>query len=137
MAFIEDILERPAKLGLASNYITLVGLLDLGGGLLLTAWPGIVQTVLADAAFVGHEEGLIRMFGVVLIIIGFLGLAGGRSGSRAVVAVNAPTRVVLVPAVFLPLAMAGVFPHLLITLTIFDFLMGIGAWVLLTRSVRS
>jgi hypothetical protein len=35
--------------------------------------------------------------------------------------------------VLLPLAIVGVFPHLLVTFTIFDALLAIGAWVLLSR----
>ena len=135
MSFISDFLEKPAKLELASKYVVVVGLLDLGAGLLLIAWPGVVQTIFADPAFVGHEEGLFRALGIALIVAGFLGLFGGRSGSRAVVAANLPARL-LVPVILVPLAMAGVFPHFMTTLAILDPLMGIGAWVLLMRSAR-
>jgi hypothetical protein len=37
-------------------------------------------------------------------------------------------RLVLVPAVLVPLAIAGVFPHLLWTFAILDPALGIGAW---------
>jgi hypothetical protein len=40
---------------------------------------------------------------------------------------------VFVPIVLIPLAIAGVFPHLLLTFAIFDALLAIGAWVFLAR----
>lgn len=40
-------------------------------------------------------------------------------------------RLLLVTAVLVPLAIAGVFPHLLITFAILDLKLGIGAWLLL------
>jgi hypothetical protein len=40
---------------------------------------------------------------------------------------------IFVPAVLIPLAIAGVFPHLFLTFTIIDALLAIGAWVLLAR----
>ena len=42
-------------------------------------------------------------------------------------------RLVLVPAVLVPLAIAGVFPHLLVTFAILDPTFGIGAWLFLGR----
>jgi hypothetical protein len=40
-------------------------------------------------------------------------------------------RLVFVPVALVPLAIAGVFPHLLLTLAILDPALAIGAWVLL------
>ena len=42
-------------------------------------------------------------------------------------------RLVFVPVVLVPLAIAGVFPRLFLTFTIFDVLLAIGAWTLLAR----
>jgi len=36
--------------------------------------------------------------------------------------------------VLLPLAIAGVFPHLLVAFTILDMTLAVGAWMLLQRS---
>ena len=84
-----------------------------------------------DPAFAGHEEGLIRVIGMTVAVIGWLYLFGGRSGARQIIAASVVDRLVLVPAVLVPLAIAGVFPHLLMTFAILDPLLGIGAWALL------
>jgi len=43
-------------------------------------------------------------------------------------------RLVFVPAVLVPLAMAGVFPHMFLTLAILDPALAVAAWVLLGRT---
>ncbi len=136
MSFLRDILERPENLTLPSKYLLVNGLLYLGGGVLLVAWPGAVQILFADPAFVGHEAGLMRVIGAALVVVGWLCLFGGRSGARVMVAATVPDRVVFIPAVLVPLALAGVFPHFLIAIAILDPLLGIGAWVLLRRSAH-
>jgi hypothetical protein len=62
------------------------------------------------------------------VVIGWLYLFGGRAGARQIVAASVVDRLVLVPAVLVPLAIAGVFPHLLWTFAILDPALGIGAW---------
>jgi hypothetical protein len=89
-----------------------------------------------DAAFVGHEGALIRVIGLTLAVIGWLYLFGGRAGARQIVAASVIDRLVFVPAVLIPLAIAGVFPHLLVTLAVLDPLLAIGAWVLLNRKAE-
>jgi hypothetical protein len=86
-----------------------------------------------DPAFVGHEEALMRVIGLTVVVIGWLYLSGGRSGARQIVAASVIDRLVFVPLVLVPLAIAGVFPHLLITFAIFDASLAIGAWTLLGR----
>ena len=136
MSFLEDIFLRPGNLTLPSKYLLMNGVLYLAGGGLLVAWPGAVQTLFADPAFVGHEEGLIRVIGAALVVVGWLCLFGGRSGARVMVAATVPDRVVFIPAVLVPLALAGVFPHFLIAIAILDPVLGIGAWALLRRSAQ-
>jgi uncharacterized membrane protein len=109
------------------------GVVYLGAGALLLAWPGATQTLFLEPAFVGNEEGLIRMIGMTVAVIGWLYLFGGRSGSRQFVAASVVDRLVFVPAVLVPLAMAGVFPHLLVTFAILDPSLAIGAWRLFGR----
>ncbi len=133
MALIKDLLEKPPNLSIASKYTALNGVVYLGTGALFIAWPGVTQTLFMDAAFVGHEGGLMRMIGLTLAVIGWLYLFGGRSGARQIVAASVVDRLVFVPVVLVPLAMAGVFPHLLVTLAILDPLLAVGAWVLLGR----
>jgi hypothetical protein len=133
MSLIKDLLDKPPTLSTASKYTAMNGVVYLGVGALLLAWPGATQTFFMEPAFVGNEEGLIRMIGMTVTVIGWLYLFGGRSGSRQFVAASVVDRLVFVPAVLVPLAIAGVFPHLLLTFAILDPLLAIGAWALLGR----
>jgi hypothetical protein len=133
MSIVEDLLQKPARLSLASQYTAINGLLYLASGALLLAWPGAVQTLFGDAAFVAREEGLFRVVGLCLAVIGWFYLFGGRSGARQVVAASVFDRLTLVPLVLAPLAMSGVFPHTLMTFAVLDPLLGVGAWLLLRR----
>ena len=133
MALIQDLLDKPPSLSAASKYTVMNGVVYLASGALLIVWPGAVQTIFMEPAFAGQEEGLIRLMGVTLAVIGWLYLFGGRSGARQMIAASVVDRLVLVPAVLVPLAIAGVFPHLLVTFAILDPTLGIGAWLLLRR----
>ena len=133
MSLIKDLLEKSSNFSIASKYTAVNGILYLGTGALLIAWPGVTQTLFMDTAFVGHESALIRVIGLTLVVIGCLYLFGGRAGARQIVAASVIDRLVFVPAVLIPLAIAGVFPHLLVTLAILDPLLAVGAWVLLGR----
>ena len=53
--------------------------------------------------------------------------------TRQFVVASIIDRLVFVPVVLVPLAVAGVFPRLFLTFTIVDALLAIGAWVLLAR----
>jgi hypothetical protein len=135
MSLIKDLLEQPSTLSTASKYTVLNGAIYLGVGALLVGWPGVVQTLFRDPAFVGHEGALIRLVGMTIGVIGWLYLFGGRSGARQFVAASVIDRLVFVPAVLVPLAIAGVFPHLLLTFAIFDPSLAVGAWMLLSRTM--
>ena len=75
----------------------------------------------------------MRVIGLTIVVIGWLYLFGGRSGSRQFVIASIIDRLVFVPAVLVPLAVAGVFPHLFLTFTILDALLALGAWALIAR----
>ena len=96
----------------------------------------MVQAIFRDAAFVGNEAAVIRVMGMTVMVIGRLYLFGGLSGGRRIVAAGVLDRVVLVPLVLIPLAIAGVFPHFLLAFAVLDPTLGIGAWLLLNRSDR-
>ena len=102
------------------------------GGILIL-WPGVAQTIFMEPAFIGHESALMRVIGLTVVVIGWLYVFGGRSGARQFVAASVIDRLVFVPAVLVPLAIAGVFPHLFLAFTIFDASLAIGAWALLRR----
>ncbi len=127
---LADLMAKPASLSRPSRYTVMNGVIYLGAGALLILWPGATQTVFMDRAFVGDEAALVRVIGMTVAVIGWLYLFGGRSGARQIVAASVLDRLVLVPAVLVPLAIAGVFPHLLGTFAILDPALGIGAWAL-------
>jgi hypothetical protein len=100
---------------------------------LLIVWPGVTQTLFIDRAFVGDEQGLVRVMGLTVVVIGWLYLFGGRSGGRQVVAASVVDRLIFAPGVLVPLAIAGVFPHLLLAFACLDVALAIGAWVIFGR----
>jgi hypothetical protein len=136
MSLTKDLLEHPGDLPVPSKYTAMNGLFYLGSGALMMVWPGAIQTIFRDASFVGNETALIRILGMTVAIIGWLYLFGSLSGDRRIVAASVLDRVVLVPLVLVPLAVAGVFPHFLLTFAVLDPTLGIGAWLLLSRSNR-
>jgi hypothetical protein len=93
------------------------GLIYLALKVLLIVWPGVTLALFMDRAFVGDEQGFIRVVGLTVVVIGWLYLFGGRSGARQFVAASVVDRLVFVPIVVVPLAIAGVFPHLLLAFT--------------------
>jgi hypothetical protein len=133
MSLIKDLLEKPRSLTRASKYTALNGVAYLAVGILLVAWPGATQTLFMDSAFAGHEEALMRVIGLTVAVIGWLYVFGGRSGARQFVAASIIDRLVFVPLVLIPLAIAGVFPHLFVTFAMLDAFLAIGAWALLGR----
>lgn len=133
MSLGQELLATPRNLSAASKYTAMNGVIYLAAGALLMAWPGATQMLFRERAFVGDEQGLIRALGMTVAVIGWLYLFGGRSGARQLVAASVVDRLVLVPVVLLPLAAAGVFPHLLGTFAILDPALAVGAWILFGR----
>ena len=76
------------------------------------------------------------MVGMTVMVIGWLYLFGGLSGGRRLSPPACWTRVVLVPLVLVPLAIAGVFPRFSVAFAVLDPTLGIGAWLLLGGSDR-
>jgi hypothetical protein len=130
---VNDLAGKSAVSRTASRYTTLNGAGYLIAGAVLVAWPGVVQTIFMEPAFVGHESALMRVIGLTVAVIGWLYVFGGRSGARQFVAASVIDRLVFVPAVLVPLGIAGVFPRLFLTFAILDALLALGAWALLRR----
>ncbi len=133
MSLVSALFESPAKLSAASRYGVVNGYIYLSLGLLLVVWPGAVQSLLRDRPFVGDEQGLFRAIGLAVVIIGWLYLFGSRTGARQVVAASVVDRLIFVPVVLLPLAIAGIFPHMCLAFTALDMSLAVGAWLLLHR----
>jgi len=134
MSLIKELLEKPGRLSTGSRYTAMNGFVYLAIGALLIAWPGVIQTLLQERAFIGDEETLLRVLGMAVAVIGWLYLFGGRSGARSFVVASVFDRLLLVPAVLVPIAIAGVFPRLFIAFAILDPTLAIGAWLILSRS---
>jgi hypothetical protein len=133
MSLASDLLAQPAALTPASRYTVLNGVGYLAGGALLIIWPGITQALFRDPTFAGQEEALMRVIGLTVVVIGWFYVFGGRSGARQVVAASIIDRLLFVPLVLVPLALTGVFPHLLLSFTILDVSLALGAWTLIRR----
>lgn len=82
MSFITMALEKPSTLTKVSKYTAFNGFIYLGLGVVLILWPGVIQTLFRERAFVGEEQGLMRVIGLTVLLIGYYLLIGGRSGSR-------------------------------------------------------
>jgi hypothetical protein len=128
-----DLQAKPANLTTSSKYTEMNGIIYLLAGALLIVWPGATQTIFMERAFVGDEQGLIRAIGLTVVVIGWLYVFGGRSGGEQVVAASVIDRLIFVPLVLVPLAIAGVFPHLLLTFVVLDVSLAIGACMLIVR----
>ena len=134
MSFVSDLLEKPADLSTESKYSVMNGYIYLAFGAMLIVWPGAVQTIFMDAPFAGNEGALFRVLGMTVVVIGWLYVFGGRSGSRQFGPASIVDRVTIVPLVLVPVAMAGVFPHVFLAFAALDPALALGAWVIRNRS---
>jgi hypothetical protein len=131
------LLGKPTKLTISSKHTKLNGLIYLMVGVLLVIWPRLAQTLFVERAFVAGEQGLMRVIGLTVVVIGWLYLFGGRSGGEQVVAASVVDRLIFVPLVLVPLAIAEAFPHLLLAFAFLDVALAIGAWMIVARSTYS
>lgn len=109
------------------------GILYMASGASMLLMPDVLRSMFMEPAFVGREEGLVRLVGMMLTIVGWFYFFGGRSGARQIVAASILDRVILVPIVLVPLALLGVFPNLMLTFAVLDPLLAVGAWRLLHK----
>ena len=130
MSLLRELMARPSTLPSSSRWNVLGGCIYLALGFSTLVWPGSVQVVLSERPFVGDESALVRVIGMALCVIGWLTLFGARTGASAMVAASIVDRVILVPAVLIPLAMSGVFPHLLMSIAVLDPLLAMVSYVL-------
>ncbi len=133
MPLLTDLMESPSNLPPSSRFTVANGVLYMAAGAFFLAWPGAVQALLFEAAYVGREEGLVRVIGMTLAIIGWFYFFGGRCGARQIVAASVLDRITLVPLVLIPLAIAGVFPHMMLLFAVLDPALGLVAWYLLSK----
>lgn len=135
MSLIDTLVKKPS-LTPASKFQALNGITYFAAGLGLILWPGLVQALLRDPSFTGHESGLFRALGLTVAMIGWHYYFGGRSGAKQVVVASLIERLIFVPLVLLPLAFASVFPHTFVAFTALDVGLAVGAWMLLRAEAR-
>jgi hypothetical protein len=133
---IAELLATPQELPDASRYTVANGVFFLICGVTFLAAPGAVQAIFADPPFAGNDEASVRVVGLLIGTIGWLVMFGGLSGGRRFVAATVVSRILFVPAVLVPLAMAGLFPHALYTFAVLDPALAIGAWIYLSRDAK-
>ena len=133
MSLLAALKESPTPLSKSSRFTWMCGAFYMATGALVLAWPGIAQAVMGDPDFVGHEAALLRVLGLCVLVIGWLYFFGGRSGGRQFVAATVIDRIVLVPLVLVPTALAGVLPHTLLLFAVTDPALAVVAWLLLAR----
>ena len=136
MPLIAELLATPHELPDASRYTVANGVLYMISGVTFLTAPGAVQAIFADPPFAGHDEASVRVVGLLIVTIGWLAMFGGLSGQRRFVAATVVSRILFVPAVLVPLAMAGLFPHTLYTFAALDPALAIGAWIYLSRDAK-
>ena len=137
ISLLRSLSGKPSKLMTPSKYTEVNGLVYLLIGAVLVIWPGLAQTLFIERSFVADEQGLMRALGLTVVVIGWLYFFGGRSGGEQVVAASVIDRLIFVPLVLVPLAIAGVFPHLLLAFAFLDVALALGAWIILVRSTYS
>jgi hypothetical protein len=133
MSLISDLAEASPGRAAASRFTSACGILYLATGLGILAWPGQVQVLFGERAFVGHEGVLVRVIGMLIAIVGWFYFFGGRTGGRQFVAATVLDRMVLVPLVLVPVALAGVFPKVMATFAVLDPALALVTWHLLAR----
>ncbi len=133
MSLLSDLAEAPAQRSAASRFTSACGVFYMAAGLPSLVWPGQVQAILGERAFVGDEAALVRVVGMMLVIIGWFYFFGGRTGGRQFVASTVVDRLVLVPLVLVPIGLAGVFPKLVLPFAVIDPILALIAWYLLAK----
>ena len=136
MSIVTIAFEKPTNLTTASKYTVFNGLVYLGLGVVLMLWPGAIQTLLRERAFVGDEQGIFRALGMAVALIGYYLVIGGRAGSRQATAASVIDRLTVVPLVLLPLAIAGVFPRFMVAVVIVDFCLATSTWMILLAETK-
>ena len=71
---------------------------------------------------------------MTVTVIGWLYVFGGRSGASQFGPASIVDRVTIVPLVLVPVAIAGVFPHIFLAFAMLDPTLALGAWILYKRS---
>ena len=125
--------EKCATPSTASRFTSMSGLFYLGMGLTICALPTLIPMLFSEPPFAGREAGLFRLVGWIMAVVGWFLWIGGRTGAHAFVAAGIVARLA-VPLVVIPLAMTGVFPHMMYVFGVLDPVSGIVTWRLMGKN---
>jgi hypothetical protein len=125
--------EKSPTVSPASRMTSVAGVFYLCTGLAICAAPAIVPTVFFEPGFAGREAGIFRLVGWIMAVVGGFLWVGGRSGARSFVAAGIVARLA-VPLVVIPLAVAGIFPHMMMIFGVLDPLTGLLTWRLMSSA---
>jgi hypothetical protein len=129
---IQALTEKSAVSSTASRFTSISGLFYLGMGLTICALPKLIPMLFFEPTFTGREGGLFRLVGWIMAVVGWFLWIGGRTGARSFVAAGIIARLA-VPLVVIPLAVTGVFPHMMYVFAVLDPVSALVTWRLLSR----
>lgn len=133
MSFFSSMLNRPSASTPLSKFTERCGMLYLALGASIFAWPQQFQLV-GVAPFQGQEEGLARVIGFTVMIVGWFYLMGGRTGATSFGLATVFDRL-LVPFFLIPLSIAGqVAWQLTLPFAILDPALGLVAFIIWRRT---
>jgi hypothetical protein len=132
---IQALVEKSATRSTASRFTAISGLFYVGMGLTICAAPTLVPVLFFEPTFTGREGGLFRLVGWMMAVVGWLLWIGGRTGARSFVAAGITARLA-VPLLVVPLALTGVFPHMMYVFGVLDPVSALVTWRLLSGAQR-
>ncbi len=130
---IQALAEKSAARSTAHRLTSISGLFYVAMGLTICTVPRLIPIVFFEPTFTGREEGLFRLLGWIMAVVGWFLWIGGRSGARSFVAAGIVARLA-VPLVAIPLAMNGVFPHMMYVFGVLDPVSALLTWRILSKS---
>jgi len=133
---IQALVEKSASRSTASRFTSLSGVFYLGMGLTICAAPSLVPLLFFEPTFTGREQGIFRLVGWIMAVVGWFLWIGGRTGAHSFVAAGIVARLA-VPLLVVPLAVTGVFPHMMYAFGALDPLSALVTWRMLSRATAT
>jgi hypothetical protein len=130
---VQALAERSSSPPVASRFTSISGLFYVAMGLTICAAPSVVPVLFFEPAFAGREAGIFRLVGWIMAVVGWLLWSGGRTGARSFVAAGIAARLA-VPLVVIPLALAGVLPHMMYVFGLLDPVSALVTWRLMSKT---
>ena len=135
-SWIGVMLSRPESLTPLARYTQYNGVFYLAIGLFMFAVPGAMEMVPGVTPFEGQEQGLVRLIGFTMAIIGWFYVFGGRTNADSFGLATVGDRL-LVPFFLVPLGLTGAVDGMLVyPFAVLDPALGIGAWLIWRRQSK-